>query len=190
MLSHPEDSRWNERAPDTARVRFETTKGTFVIESVRARAPIGADRFYNLVRSGFFDDSRFFRVLPGYIAQFGVAGDPAVTAIWNDRALPDDRPGLSNVRGTVAYAMRGPNDRRTQIYINVADNTKNDAEGFAIFGRVVRGMDVVDLLNSEYGEDSGGGMRRGKQQRLLGEGNGWLDREFPRLDRLIRASVQ
>lgn len=190
MLYHPEHSRWNERAPDTARVRFETTKGAFVIESVRARAPIGADRFYNLVRSGFFDDSRFFRVLPGYIAQFGVSGDPAVTAIWNDRALPDDRPGLSNVRGTVAYAMRGPNDRRTQIYINVADNTKNDAEGFAVFGRVVRGMVVVDRLNSEYGEDSGGGMRRGRQQRLLGEGNGWLDREFPRLDRLIRASVQ
>lgn len=190
MLQHPEDSRWSEHAPDTVRVRFETTKGAFIIESYRAWAPIGADRFYNFARAGFFDDSRFFRVLAGYIVQFGVPADPAVTAIWNERPIPDDKPRQSNVRGTVAFAMRGPNDRRTQIYINLGDNTKNDADIFAIFGRVVAGMDVVDKLNSEYAENSGGGMRRGQQQRLLTEGNAWLDREFPRLDRLIRATVQ
>ena len=190
MLRHPEDPRWSERAPDTVRARFETSKGAFVIESYRAWAPIGADRFHNLVRSGFFDDSRFFRVLAGYIAQFGVPGDPSVSAVWAERALADDRPGEHNVRGTVAYAMRSRNDRRTQIYINLADNLKNDADGFAIFGRVVQGMDVIDRLNAEYGENSGGGMRRGQQQRLHAEGNAWLDREFPRLDRLVRASVQ
>ncbi|MEP6619902.1 MAG: peptidylprolyl isomerase [bacterium] len=190
MLRHPELPDWSVVAPDTFRTAIETTKGTFVIETYRAWAPIGADRFFNFARAGFFDDSRFFRVVPGYIAQFGVPGILDVTAVWNDRAMRDDPPRQSNVRGTVAYAMRGPNDRRTQIYININDNRKNDADGFAIFGRVVEGMDVVDKLNAEYGDTSGGGMRAGKQQHLLAEGNVWLDREYPRLDHLIRATVQ
>lgn len=189
MLRHPEHPAWRDAAPDTFRTAVETSKGRFVIETIRAWAPLGADRFYGFVRAGFLDDSRFFRVLPKYIAQFGVPGDPAITHIWNERPLVDDPPARHNVRGAVAFAMRGPNDRRTQIYINIVDNLKNDADGFAIFGSVVEGMDVVDRLNSEYGENSGGGMRRGQQQRLLGEGNAFLDLEYPRLDRLVHASI-
>ena len=189
LLLDPDAAFWRTPAPDTIHVRLETSKGTVVIEAYRDWAPIGVDRFYGLVRAGFFDDSRFFRVLPGYIAQFGIPGDPAVTAVWADRALADDPPRQSNLRGTVAYAMRGPNDRRTQLYINLADNIRNDREPFAVLGRVVYGMDVVDRLEGEYGERSGGGMRGGKQERVLREGNTYLDREFPRLDRIVRATI-
>jgi homoserine O-acetyltransferase len=189
LLRQPDHPFWRTAAPDTVRTRIETSKGAFVIESYRAWAPVGANRFYNLVRAGFFDDSRFFRVLPGYIVQFGLPGDPAVTAVWAERTMPDDTPRQPNVRGTVGYAMRGPNDRRTQLYINLGDNRRNDADGFALIGRVVEGMEVVDQLNGEYGERAGGGMRRGLQQPVLAEGNAYLDREFPRLDRLIRATV-
>jgi cyclophilin family peptidyl-prolyl cis-trans isomerase len=189
LLRRPGDPFWRTRAPDTTRARFVTSQGIFVIECYRPWAPLGVDRLYNLVRAGFFDDSRFFRVLPRYVVQFGIPGDPAVTAAWVDRALPDDPPREPGVRGTVGYAMRGPNDRRTQLYINLADNRRNDPEGFAIIGRVVEGMDVVDRLNGEYGEGAGGGMRRGLQQRVLTEGNAYLDEAFPRLDRLVRATL-
>ena len=177
------------RAPELARVRVETTKGAFVLEVHRDWAPRGADRFMTLVRTGFFDDSRFFRVRARYIAQFGIAGNPAVTREWKDRYFPDDSVRTTNVRGTFAFAMTGPNLRNTQVYINLVDNTQLDAQGFSPVGRVIEGMAVVDSLYSGYGEDAGGGLRLGKQARMLNEGNAHLDADFPKLDRLIRARV-
>jgi cyclophilin family peptidyl-prolyl cis-trans isomerase len=171
------------------RVRIETSKGSFVLEVNRQWAPRGAERFLELVRTGFFDDSRFFRVREKYIAQFGIAGDPAVTRKWKDRYFPDDSVRASNLRGTFAFAMTGPNLRNTQIYINLVDNVQLDAQGFSPVGRVVEGMDVVDRIYSGYGEDAGGGLRLGKQQKMLEEGNRHLDANFPKLDRLVRASV-
>ena len=173
--------------PDVYRVKVETTKGTFVVEVHRAWAPRGAERFYELVRSGFFDDSRVFRVRSGFIAQFGIAGDPKRNARWTP--IADDPVTQSNARGTIAFAMTGPNTRLTQVYINLADNRRLDADGFAPIGRVVEGMDVVDKLYAGYGEDSGGGMRGGKQASLLRGGNAYLDRNYPKLDRILRASV-
>jgi cyclophilin family peptidyl-prolyl cis-trans isomerase len=175
--------------PRNVRVRIETTKGAFVLEANRAWAPRGAERFLTLVRDGFFDDSRFFRVRAKYIAQFGIAGDPAVTRRWEGKFFPDDPVRASNMRGTFAFAMTGPNLRNTQVYINLVDNTQLDAQGFSPVGRVVEGMEVVDRLYSGYGEDAGGGLRLGKQQRMLEEGNAHLDVAFPKLDHLIRAEI-
>jgi cyclophilin family peptidyl-prolyl cis-trans isomerase len=189
LLFHPDAPFWAEPAPATFRARFETTGGPLVIEVTRAWAPLGADRFHNLVRAGFFDDSRFFGVVPAFIAQFGIPGHPAVTRIWRDRTFADDPEREPNLRGTVAFAMKGPNDRRTQLYINLRDNPRNDGQGFAVLGRVVEGMAVVDNLYTGYGETSGGGMRAGGQERLLEEGNAFLDRAFPRLDRIRRARI-
>ena len=138
-----------------------------------------------LAASGFFDDSRFFRVVAGFIAQFGVAGDPAVTAVWRGRPIPDDPVRQSNARGTLAFAMTGPGTRLTQLYINLADNARLDAQGFAPIGRVANGMEIVDRLYAGYGDQSGGGMRAGRQGQLLAGGNHWLDAEYPRLDRLL-----
>ncbi len=188
------------QAPAVFHTRVETSKGTFVLEIRRDWAPHGADRFHQLVESGFFDDSRFFRVVAGFIAQFGVAGNPAVTAAWQDRTIPDDPVRQSNARGTIAFAMTGPGTRSTQLYVNLADNSRLDAQGFAPIGRIVSGtggtrgmpgggMDVVDRLYAGYGEQSGGGMRAGRQGKLLAGGNAWLDTEFPKLDRLLRARI-
>jgi homoserine O-acetyltransferase len=176
-------------AAELSRVRIETTKGAFVVEVHRDWAPLGADRFMTLVRTGFFDDSRFFRVRARYIAQFGIAGKPGVTREWKDRYIPDDSVRTTNLRGTFAFAMTGPNTRDTQVYINLVDNKQLDAQGFSPIGRVIEGMEVVDSLYSGYGEDAGGGLRLGKQARMLNEGNAHLDASFPKLDRLIRASV-
>ena len=176
-------------APETFRVRFETSQGAFVVEVHREWAPRGADRFHELVASGYVDGSRFFRVVSGFIAQFGVAGDPKVTAAWKDRTIPDDPVRQSNIRGTIAYAMTGPNTRATQLYVNLADNSRLDAQGFVPIGRVTSGMDVVDRLYSGYGETSGGGMRGGKQGEMLKGGNAWLDANFPKLDHLLRARL-
>ena len=182
--------RHGEAGPaNLTRVRVETTKGPFVVEVNRDWAPRGADRFLELVRTKFFDDSRFFRVREKYIAQFGIAGDPAVTKKWVGREFPDDPVKTTNVRGTFAFAMTGPNQRNTQIYINLVDNTQLDAQGFSPVGRVVEGMDVVDRIYSGYGEDAGGGLRLGKQQKMLEEGNKHLDKNFPKLDKLLRATV-
>jgi len=168
-------------------VQIDTTQGSFVIEVHRDWAPRGAERFEELVRSRFFDDSRVFRVRSGFIAQFGIAGDPARNARWTP--IPDDPVKQSNVRGTIAFAMTGPNTRLTQVYINLADNARLDADGFAPFGRVVSGMDVVDRLYAGYGEESGGGMRGGKQGPLLRGGNAYLDAHYPKLDRIIQARL-
>lgn len=157
---------------------------------MRSWAPVGADRFYHLVRTGFYDDARFHRVVPGFITQWGVSGRPEVDAVWYDRGMPDDPVVASNVRGTIAYAFTEPGTRATQVYINMVDNTRLDATGFAPFGRIVEGMEtVVDSIYSGYGEESGGGVRRGDQSRIVAEGNAYLDEFFPELDRLIRAEI-
>jgi cyclophilin family peptidyl-prolyl cis-trans isomerase len=176
-------------APAVFRVRIETSAGDFTIEVHRDWAPRGAARFEKLVRAKYFDDSRFFRVVAGRWAQFGIGGRPEIARKWRDRTIADDVPRQSNTRGFVAFANTGPDTRATEVFINLGDNSaRNDKEaGFAPFGKVVEGMDVVDKLFSGYSEKSGGGMRAGKQAKLFEEGNAYLDREFPRLDRLIRA---
>ena len=190
ILLDPAHPAWSEPAPDSFEVHVETTRGTFVIEVTRAWAPIGADRFYNLVRHGYYDDVRFHRVVPDFITQWGVSGDPEVNAVWYDRGMPDDSVVASNVRGTIAYAFTEPGTRATQVYINMVDNVRLDAGGFAPFGRVRQGMaSVVDSLYSGYGEESGGGVRGGDQSRIVAEGNAYLDAAWPRLDRLLRTRV-
>ncbi len=190
VLLDASDPAWSEPAPDTFLATFVTTRGDFVIEVIRAWAPIGADRFYNLVRHGYYDDARFHRVVPGFITQWGVSGDPAVSAVWYDRGMPDDTVIASNVRGAIAFAFTEPGTRSTQVYINMVDNTRLDAQGFPPIGRVIEGMgEVVDSIYSGYGEESGGGVRRGDQSRIVAEGNAYLDAAFPDLDRLIRATV-
>jgi len=171
------------------RVRLDTSKGAILIAVHRDWAPRGADRFHELVVSRYFDDSRFFRVVKGQWAQFGIAGNPALATQWRTRSIPDDPPAQSNVRGRVAFAFKDPNARTTQIYISLRDNSYQDAQGFVPFGEVVEGMDVADALNSEYGENSGGGIRAGRQQPMFDGGNAYLDREYPRLDRLLTAAV-
>jgi peptidyl-prolyl cis-trans isomerase A (cyclophilin A) len=183
-----------QAAPDIFRVKFETTAGNFTIEAHRDWAPHGADRFHQLVASRYFDDSRFFRVVAGKWAQFGIAGDPKISQAWRLRTIPDDVVRQSNVLGYVGFSNTAPNTRSTQIYINLGDNSRNDAEaGFAPFGKVVEGLDVVQKLYSGYGETSGGGMRANlqghKQESLFTEGNTYLDRQFPKLDRLIRSTI-
>jgi len=188
-LLDPSASSWQEPAPESFVARFETSKGSFDVEVQRAWAPIGADRFYNLVRHGYFDDSRFFRVVEGFIAQFGIPGDPRVTEAWVGKTLIDDPVVASNERGTLAYAMTEPDTRHTQIYVNLVDNLRLDSTGFAPFGRVTTGMSVVDAIYSGYGENAGGGVRRGDQRRMLGEGNQHLDLDYPELDRIISVTL-
>lgn len=188
-LLKPADSLWQAHAPARFVVAFETTKGAFTMEVQRDWAPLGADRLFNLVRAGFFDDSRFFRVREGFIAQFGLPGDPAVAPHWIGNVIPDDPVRETNVRGTAAFAMTGPDTRTTQVYINLDDNTRLDEQGFAPFGRITSGMDVVDQLYAGYDESAGGGVRGGRQGRIIGEGNAHLDRDFPLLDRLITARI-
>jgi peptidyl-prolyl cis-trans isomerase A (cyclophilin A) len=179
-----------DTAPPVFRVRLDTTKGPIVVEVHREWAPHGADRFYELVTARYFDDNRFFRVLKGQWAQFGINGDPAVARAWRMRTIADDPRGQSNVRGMVAFAFAEPNARTTQVYIALKDlSDPQDQQGFVPFGRVVDGMEVADALNSEYGETAGSGIRAGKQQPLFDGGNAFLDRAFPRLDRLRHAVV-
>jgi homoserine O-acetyltransferase len=189
-LMQPEHAHWRQPAPERFTVAIETTKGTFVLALERALSPKGVDRFHQLVSAGFFDDSRFYRIVPGFIAQFGIPGDPTVTPMWKDRAIDDDSVRASNVRGTIAFAMNGPNTRTTQLFISLVDNSRLDAQGFSPLGRVVEGMDVVDRLYGGYGENAGGGIRAGRQGRMMAEGNAHLDRDYPQLDRLIRATIR
>ena len=186
---NPADAAFATQAPDSFRARFATTKGDFVIAVHRAWAPLGADRFYNLVRSGFYDGVRFFRVIPGFMAQFGIHGDTAVTAVWRERRIQDDLVRRTNGRGMVTFATAGPGTRTTQIFINYGNNDRLDAMGFAPFGQVVEGMDVVDKLYGEYGEGAPRG--RGPDQfRLNVEGEKYLARQFPKLDKITKATVE
>lgn len=176
------------QAPATFRVRFETTEGDIVVESVRDWAPNGVDRFHELVTEGFYDDTRFFRVIEGFVAQFGLSGDPAENSTWRSRPIPDDEVGQSNVRGTLTFAMAGPDTRTTQLFLNLVDNVRLDTMGFAPIARVVEGMDVVDALHAGYGEGAPRG-RGPDQGRIQSEGNAYLDRDYARLSRIVRATV-
>ena len=181
-------SRATEQAPARVQVRFETTSGPFVVEVTRAWAPRGADRFYNLVRAGYYDDVAFFRVIEGFMVQFGINGDPRVNAAWQTARIPDDPVTQSNRRGMVTYAMAGPDTRTTQLFINFRDNKGLDGQGFAPFGGVVEGLSVVDSLYSGYGEGAPRGMGP-DQGRAQGEGNAYLRGTFPRMDFVKTARV-
>jgi peptidyl-prolyl cis-trans isomerase A (cyclophilin A) len=171
-----------EQAPATFRAAFNTSKGAFVVEVHRDWAPLGADRFYNLVKSGFFTDVRFFRVISGQLAQFGMHGDPAVQEAWRDADIQDDPVRHGNVRGTVSFATRGPNTRTTQLFINLRDNTAYDRLGFAPIGEIVSGIEVVDRLYADYEE-------RPEQPLIDSDGNTYLKREFPNLDYIAKAEI-
>jgi cyclophilin family peptidyl-prolyl cis-trans isomerase len=178
-----------EKAPDTYKANFDTSKGAFVVEVHREWAPNGADRFYNLVKNGFFDDIRFFRVLDNFMAQFGINGDPAIQSVWRGASLKDDPVKQSNKRGFITFATAGPNTRTTQVFINYKDNSSSlDSQGFAPFGQVTSGMDVVDKLYKDYGEGAPRG-RGPEQGRLQQEGNAYLTKDFPKLDYIKTATI-
>jgi peptidyl-prolyl cis-trans isomerase A (cyclophilin A) len=179
----------DERSPDSYRVHFETTKGDVVIEVTRSWAPLGADRFYTLVKSGFFDGARFFRVVPGFIVQFGIAADPALNEKWKNANLKDDPFTQSNRRGTVTFATGGRDTRTTQLFINLVDNARLDKD-FAPIGAVTSGMDVVGQFYSGYGEDPGMGGHGPAQSRLESEGNAYVERDFPKLDYIKKATIE
>jgi len=188
-LLHPTAEMLSERAPDTVRVRFETSKGPFVVEAYRDWAPNGVDRFYQLARAGFYDGDRFFRVLTGFMAQFGLHGDPKVTSVWHERSIPDDPVKHSNARGTITFAARGaPNSRTTQLFINYRDNANLDGMGFSPFGVVTEGMAAVDSLYAAYGEGAPDGPGP-DQERASAQGNVYLQRDFPKLDYITKATV-
>lgn len=175
-------------APPKFRAKFETSKGVFVIEVIRDWSPKGADRFYELVKSGFYDDNRFFRVLPGFVVQFGLKGIPDTDMKWRDNKIDDDPPLQSNTPATVVFATGGPNTRTTQVFINLAPNERLDPQGFTPFGRVVEGMSVVAELYSGYGEGFPNGSGP-DQNRIVREGNAYLGRDFPKLDFIKKATV-
>jgi len=182
-------AQFTERAPDTFRASVDTSKGTFVVEVHRNWAPRGADRFFNLVKAGFYDECRFYRVIDSVLVQVGIHGDPKVQAAWATAVIADDPRLESNKRGTVTFASAGPNTRSTQFFINLADNSRSlDRQRLAPFGRVVAGMEVVDSLYSGYGE----GVPRGSgpdQSTVRAEGNAYLAKHFPKLDYIKKATV-
>jgi peptidyl-prolyl cis-trans isomerase A (cyclophilin A) len=169
------------QAPDSFLVSFTTSRGTIVVAMHRDWAPRGVDRVYQLISSGFFDQARFFRVLPRFVAQFGLPADPRRSQPWK-QPIPDDPVRQSNAHGTVTFATAGPNTRTTQLFINLADNARLDALGFAPIGRVTKGLPIADGLNSQYGESP-------MQDAIEKQGNGYLNRTFPKLDYIIRARV-
>jgi peptidyl-prolyl cis-trans isomerase A (cyclophilin A) len=169
--------------PDVYRVNFATSKGDFVVEVTKAWAPLGAERFYRLVQRKFFDNERFFRVVSGFIVQFGISGDPAVAAAWKNRTIKDDQVKTTNARGTITFATAGPNTRTTQLFINFANNRGLDSQGFSPFGKVVSGMEVVDSLYAGYGENP-------DQTMIEARGNAYLQAKFPKLDFIKTARIQ
>jgi peptidyl-prolyl cis-trans isomerase A (cyclophilin A) len=175
------------KAPELFKVKFDTSKGPVVLELHRDWAPLGVDRFYNLTRNGFFTGVRFFRVIPNFMAQFGVNGDPAVNAAWEKARLNDDpRTKQSNVRGMLTYGSTGqPNSRGTQLFINYKDNSYLDMSGFVPIGQVVEGMEAVDMLNAEYGSAP-----QNQQGRIVAEGNKFLLANFPKLDYIKTATIE
>jgi peptidyl-prolyl cis-trans isomerase A (cyclophilin A) len=179
-LLHPDTL--NAKAPELFDVKFETTRGDFVVAVHRAWAPLGADRFYNLVKSGFFTGEAFFRVVPGFVVQFGLSPDPAVNRAWRSADIKDDPVKESNKRGTITFATAGPNTRTTQLFINFADNSGLDRQGFAPFGLVTSGMDVVDHIYSGYGQQP-------DQGAITTQGAAYLEKHFPKLDTIKSATV-
>ena len=181
VLKNP--SALKDKAPETFKADFETNTGKhFVVEVHRAWAPNGADRFYNMVKNGFFDDCRFFRVVPDFMVQFGIHGDPAVSAPWRAARIPDDPVKESNKRGYVTFATAGPNTRTTQIFINFKDNSFLDGQGFSPFGRVTTGMDVVDKIYSVDRE-------KPDQGQIQAQGNAYLEKAFPKLEYVKKATI-
>jgi len=188
-LLHP--AQLTEKAPDVFRVKFNTTKGAIVVEVTRAWAPLGADRFYNLVKHHYYDQAAFFRVLKSprpFVVQFGISADPKVNAVWQSANIKDDPVSKSNTRATITFATGGANTRTTQVFINLADNKALDGMGFSPFGAVVEGMDVVDQLYGDYGEGAPSG-RGPEQGRIQSEGKAYLDKEFPKLDSISTAVI-
>ncbi|MES1160527.1 MAG: peptidylprolyl isomerase [Bacteroidota bacterium] len=184
------DPVFRKEAPSVFRVLLETSKGEILLEVHRDWSPNGVDRFYNLVRTGYYDNNYVFRIRATTWAQFGINGNPTIARAWRGQNLPDDVRKESNVRGTVAYAFKDPNGRTTQIFINLRDNSAtHDSEPFVPFARVVRGMEVADALYAGYGEKSGGGIRAGHQDSLFTSGNNYLRQNFPLLDSIRRARV-
>jgi len=179
-------------APNEFKVRLDTTKGAIVIDVHRDWAPNGVDRFYELVTSGYYDDAAIFRIRKGTWAQFGIAANPTVARAWRTKTIPDDPfKGISNKRGTIAYAFKDPNGRTTQVFINLKDNSStHDKEPFVVLGEVIQGMDVADSLYADYGEAAGGGIRAGKQDSVFEGGNSYLKKNFPLLDYINKATVQ
>jgi peptidyl-prolyl cis-trans isomerase A (cyclophilin A) len=177
------------KAPDIFKARFETSKGSFVIEVHRDWAPQGADRFYYLVKNGFYDDTRFFRAIDGFMVQFGMSGDPKLSSVWRTQYIYDDSVKQSNRRGFVTYAKGGANTRTTQVFINYGDNSRSlDPQGFAPFGQVTDGMDVVDQLYKGYGDAAPRGQGP-NQTTIHNQGNTYLDKDFPLLDKTIKATI-
>jgi len=174
--------------PDLFKVNLDTSKGPVVIEVHKDWAPLGAERFYQLVQSGYYDGARFFRVLPGFMAQFGIAADPQTTAKWKEANLQDDPVKQSNTRGMVTFATAGPNTRTTQMFINTGDNARLDSQGFAPIGKVISGQEAVESFFSGYGEGAPSG--RGPAQQLIEiQGNAYLEKDFPELDFIKKASI-
>jgi peptidyl-prolyl cis-trans isomerase A (cyclophilin A) len=182
-LLHP--AQLHAKAPRLFHVTFTTTKGAFVLSVDRAWAPRGADRFYNLVKAHFYDGASFFRVVPKFVVQFGISPDPQVSKAWVDAVIPDDPRSTSNKRGTVTFASAGPGTRTTQIFINLGDNSRLDAQGFTPFGKVTpRGMEVVDKLFSGYRDQP-----TQLQPQIENEGNAFLKKKFPKLDHIVTARI-
>jgi peptidyl-prolyl cis-trans isomerase A (cyclophilin A) len=179
-LLHP--STLKATAPDEYEVTFKTTAGDFVVKVTRAWAPLGADRFYNLVKHGFFTDAAFFRVVPGFVVQFGLNAHPAVNAAWEKAYIKDDPVTQSNHTGFLTFATAGPNTRTTQLFISLGENARLDSMGFSAFGQITTGMDVVQKIFSGYGESP-------DQAQITAEGKPYLDKHFPKLDRIVSATV-
>jgi len=186
-LHQPENIK--EQAPAEYDAKFVTTKGDFTIHVTRAWAPLGGDRFYNLVKHGFYTDAHFFRVLPGFIVQFGLSADPQVSRVWRSANLKDDPVTQSNKPGTVSFATAGPNTRTTQVFINLGNNGQLDKMGFSPFGKVTEGMDVVEKLHAGYGEGAPHG-RGPDQSTITAQGKPYLDKSFPNLDSIKSATIQ
>ena len=187
LLYWPSDPFWSTRAPDTVLVDIETTRGTITVVLKRAWAPNGVDRAWNLARTGYFDDSRFYRVVEGFVAQFGIAGNPDIAGAWTRRTLPPDPRRTPNARGTVTFAQFSPSDRTTNLFINLRDNPNLDALGFAPIGRIVKGMAVADRLYAGYGERP---MAKANAARVYRESNAFLDAKYPKLDRIRKVTVR
>lgn len=185
VLLHPDSAALKVVPPDTFDVRFETTEGDITVRVFRLWSPLGVYRFYNLARNGYYDGSRFFRVLPGFAAQFGLSGRPAIDQVWADQPLPDDPPAMQNRAGTLAFATAGPNTRSTQLFFNYRDNPLLDEQGFTPFGRVISGGDALLRLHSGYGEvqPAGTGPYYGC---MLTHGNAYLEEQYPELDYIRR----
>ncbi|MEO7965180.1 MAG: peptidylprolyl isomerase [Gemmatimonadaceae bacterium] len=190
MLANPAHVFWKAKAPDTVTIDVETSKGALTIELIREWAPRGVDRFYNLARAGYFDDSRFYRVIPYYIAQFGLAGNPSLASLWRGIKIRADSLRTQNLRGTLTYAQYNPRDRATDVFINLRDNANLDSLHFAPIGRVTEGMEVADSLYAGYGDIPSLPPPMGNPRRLYGESNKYLDKEFPKLDHIVSIKIR